>query len=102
MAAEQGDVEAQIEILLDEAIALDWMDDYKASAERVEEARARLPEAPSPLLEARLLLGTGRAAFRSSRNEEAAALLERAAAAAAELGDDGYETGVIALTLLGF
>src|SRR6185437_11320248 len=29
MAIEQGDGEAQVEILLDEATALDWMDDHK-------------------------------------------------------------------------
>jgi eukaryotic-like serine/threonine-protein kinase len=102
MALEQGDTAAQIEILLDEATAFDWMDDHTSSAERVEEARALLPEVRSPLLEARLLLGSGRAAHRFSRNEEAAAMLERAALAAEVLGEEGYETLVISLTLLGF
>ena len=102
LAAEGGDVAEQIEILLDEATALDWMDDFATSAQRVEEARALAPGARSPLLDARLLLGLGRSAFRGSRNDEAAALLERAAAAAGPLGDDGYETHVIALFQLGF
>ncbi|APR85996.1 serine/threonine protein kinase [Minicystis rosea] len=102
LAAEAGDVAEQIAILLDEATALDWMDAYKASRDRVESARALLPSAPSPLLDARLLLGLGRSAFRQSRNAEAAGLLERAVAAAAPLGDDGYETRVIALIQLGF
>jgi tetratricopeptide (TPR) repeat protein len=102
LAARGGDVAEQIAILLDEATALDWMDGYAASARRVEEAQALLPRARSPLLDARLALGLGRSAFRFSRNEEAATLLERAAAAAAPLGDDGYETHVIALLLLGF
>ncbi|WP_437673648.1 protein kinase domain-containing protein [Sorangium sp. So ce131] len=107
LAAHAGDVAEWIELLLDEATALDWMDDFEASQARVElarveEARSLPPEARSPLLEARLLLACGRSAFRFSRNGEAAALLERSAAIAAHLGDDGYETLVIALTLLGF
>ncbi len=102
MALADGDTAAQIEILLDEATALDWMDDYRSSEERVEEARALLPGTRSLLLEARLLLAGGRSAHRFSRNDEATALLESAAAAAEPLGEDGYETLVIALTLLGF
>ena len=39
MVDEQGDVAAHMEILLDEATALDWMDEYKSSEERVEQAR---------------------------------------------------------------
>jgi tetratricopeptide (TPR) repeat protein len=102
MAVEQGDVAAQIEILLDEATALDWMDDYKSSEERVEEAEALLPTAQSPLLEARVLMGVGRSAHRFSRNELAVAFFDKAVDVAETLGDDGYETLVIALTLLGF
>ncbi|MFT3765831.1 MAG: protein kinase [Minicystis sp.] len=102
MAEDAGDVATQIEILLDEATALDWMNEFKSSEERVLAARALAALGGAPLLEARLLLGLGRSAHRFSRNEEAAALLERAAAAAAPLGDDGYETLVIALSMLGF
>src|SRR5262249_3272759 len=46
-----GDAVAEIEILLDEATALDWMSEYKSSEQRVEEARALLDDARSPLLE---------------------------------------------------
>jgi tetratricopeptide (TPR) repeat protein len=102
MIQEQGDVAAQIDILLDEATAFDWMDDYTSSEARVDEAEALLPEARTPLLEARVLLGVGRAAHRFSRNEIAAALMEQAERAAEPLGEEGYETLVIALTLLGF
>jgi eukaryotic-like serine/threonine-protein kinase len=56
----------------------------------------------SPLLEARLLLGSGRSLHRASREDEAAALVEQAAAAAEGHGDEGYETLVIALLMLGF
>ncbi|APR88030.1 Putative serine/threonine-protein kinase pknB [Minicystis rosea] len=96
-----SDVAAQVDILLDEATTYDWMDDYKKSEERVEETRALLTLAASPSLDARLLLGFGRSAHRFSRNEEGAELLERAASLAEPLGDDGYETLVIALVLLG-
>jgi tetratricopeptide (TPR) repeat protein len=93
---------AQAEILLDEATALDWMDDYKTSEERVHEARALLAGGSTPLFDARLLLGLGRSAHRFSCNEEAVSLLQRAAEAAEPLGEEGYETLVIALLLLGF
>jgi tetratricopeptide (TPR) repeat protein len=102
IALEEGDAAGHVETLLDEATALDWMDNYKASKERVEEARDLLPGIRSPLLEARVLLGLGRSAHRASCNDLAAALLDQAAAAAEPLSDDGYETLVIALCLLGF
>ncbi|AUX48653.1 protein kinase [Sorangium cellulosum] len=103
IARARGDVPAQIDILLDEATALDWMDELKSSEERVQEAGALAAGiALSPALAARLALGVGRSLHRFSREEEAAAALERAAEAAAPLGDDGYETLVISLILLGF
>ncbi|WP_437675626.1 serine/threonine-protein kinase [Sorangium sp. So ce131] len=103
IARARGDVPAQIDILLDEATALDWMDELKSSEERVQEAGALAAGiALSPALAARLALGVGRSLHRFSREEEAAAALERAAEAAAALGDDGYETLVISLILLGF
>jgi tetratricopeptide (TPR) repeat protein len=102
MVHEAGDRTAEVEILLDEATALDWMDEYKASEERIAEAGALLPGVSTPLLEARLLLGRGRSAFRFGRHEEAARLLEEAVVKADDLGDDGYETLVLALMLLGF
>ncbi|WP_437905812.1 protein kinase [Sorangium sp. So ce327] len=103
IARARGDIRAQIDILLDEATALDWMDEFKSSEERVEEAGVLADEITlSPALTARLALGAGRTLHRFSREEEAAAALERAAASAASLGDDGYETLVISLLMLGF
>ncbi|WP_441289970.1 serine/threonine-protein kinase [Sorangium sp. KYC3313] len=103
IARARGDVPAQIDILLDEATALDWMDEFKSSEERVEEAGVLAEEIMlSPALAARLALGAGRTLHRFSREEEAAAALERAAASAASLGDEGYETLVISLLMLGF
>src|SRR5262249_34131457 len=74
MAAEQGDAAPQVELLLDEATALDWLNEFKTSEQRVEEARSIAEESGvgSPLLFARLLLGRGRSAQRFSRNEDAA------------------------------
>ena len=102
MARRTDDAAAEIEILLDQATTLDWMNDYQLSGERVREAQVLMPRVHSPLLEARLLLGVGRSLHRENRHEEAARLLEAAAVAAAALGDDGYETWVIALLLGGF
>ncbi len=102
VAEEDADVIACIDILLDEATALDWMDDFASSELRVREAEARMPPHAPSLLHARLLLGLGRSAMRWNRHDEAARLLERAIAAAEQLGDDGYETLVIALPMLGF
>ncbi len=102
MASEEGDILAQIELLFDEATALDWMDDFTSSEERVEGARALMPASPPPLLHARLLLGRGRSAQRLSREKEAAELLYLASVEAGRLGDEGYETLVISLLMLGF
>lgn len=102
IAIADGDVVTQVEILLDEATALDWMDDFRASKARVEQARTLMVSASSPLLEARLLLGRGRSSHRASRNEDAADFLARAIERAASLGEEGYESLVVALMLQSF
>ncbi len=97
-----GDTKDEIEILLDEATALDWMDEYTSSEARVDRARALASSTPvSSALEARLLLGRARSLYRFSRGEEAAELLERAVTLAEQLGDAAYETHVISLIVLG-
>lgn len=101
-AEEEGDVPGVVDLLLDEALVLDWMDEFAASEARVREAEARLPPGGPLILRARLLLGLGRSAMRFSRNDEAARLLERAVDAAEVLGHDGYETLVISLLLLSY
>ncbi|AUX34789.1 MULTISPECIES: serine/threonine-protein kinase PknK [Sorangium] len=102
MAVEEGDAIEQVEILLDEATALDWMDDYGRSKERVEQARAIAPSALPPALAARLSMSVARSLARESREKEAAPQLELAAAQAEALGDEGYETLVVSLVLLSF
>jgi hypothetical protein len=97
-----GDEIARAECLLDLATALDWANDFAGSAARVEEARAAAGAAPPPALAARLRLGRGRTLFRAARRAEARTALEEAVALAEPLGDEGYETLVIALLLLVF
>ena len=96
-----GDHASELESLLDESTALDWMNDYVRSAERVAQARAIAGAAPPPSVAARLALGEGRGLFRAQRWPEACAALEDAALRAKALGDAGYETLVIGLLLLG-
>ncbi|MEO7327929.1 MAG: AAA family ATPase, partial [Minicystis sp.] len=102
MAGRDGDVAMQVEILLDEATTLDWMEEHRGAEGRVAEAAALLPTPAPPLLHARLLLAEGRSAHRQSREREAARLIEQAAIEAGKLGDLGHETLVVALLLLGF
>jgi tetratricopeptide (TPR) repeat protein len=102
LAAAADDRTAELEILLDEANVLDWMDEYKTSGERLADAQALLPGGSTPPIDARLLLSEGRLAFRFSRNDDAAKMLDRAVALAERLGDDGYETLVGALMLQSF
>ena len=101
-ARELDHVKAEIDLLLDEATAIDWMNDFPGSALLVEEALqlSRVPGAETPIAKARLALGRGRALLRAGRWHESHAALEEAIALAERLGDDGYETLVIALLLL--
>jgi len=101
-AGERGDRSAEMALLLDQATVLDWMDEFKSSHERVAEAEALFPEVDSAALHTGLLLGIGRSLHRYSREKEAAGYLERAVALAEQLGDEGYETLVISLLMLGF
>ena len=97
-----GDLLLSVELLLDEAMVLDWMGDVKRAEERVLAAKERYVEGPSPLVDARLLLGLGRSLDRADRKEEAVTALSAAAERAAQLGEEGYETRTIASLLLGF
>ena len=97
-----GDTSAEIELLLDEAMALDWMDDFPGAEERSLRARSLSVVATSPTIEASLDLAIARSHHRQSRHHEAAELLESAAAKAEVLGDEGYETLVVARMMLGF
>lgn len=100
LARRMGDIRAEVEVLLDEAVALDWVNDYTRSEASVQEARALAVKVPSSYVQARLLLGVGRSWFRQGRWEAACPPLEAAADRALLLGDAAYETRVVAQLLL--
>ncbi|MCY0998634.1 protein kinase [Myxococcus sp. MISCRS1] len=95
-----GDVRSEVELLLDEAMALDWVNDYAASEERALEAQAMAMQVRSAYVQSRLLLALGRALFRKGEWQEAREPLEAAAVFAKRLGDAGYETQVVSQLLL--
>jgi len=103
MARQLGDKHEEVEVLLDEATALDWTNDYVRSEERVLEAMAIATFAllDSPSLQVRLQLGMGRAQLRQGQWEQARTLLVAAAELARSQGDSGYESLIISLLLLG-
>jgi eukaryotic-like serine/threonine-protein kinase len=102
LARQQGSVAEEVDLLLDEAMALDWTNDYAHSEERALQAQdlARAHGLDSPLLEARRLLALGRSQFRRSQWHEARATLEAAATRAHALGDAGYESLMAAQLML--
>ena len=102
LCRELGDRDAEVHVLLDEATALDWLIDFTASAERVEQAATLAVGLDSPILTARLLMARGRWAHRRDRSPEAIELLERSVETISSFGPDGYETLVAARLLLLF
>jgi tetratricopeptide (TPR) repeat protein len=96
------DPHGEVDCLLDEATALDWMNDFERSTERVAAAVALVGERPVPLAAARIELARGRSLLRAARWPDAVAALQSAAERAEPLGDEGYETLVVGLLLLGF
>ncbi|MCG8421150.1 MAG: protein kinase [Proteobacteria bacterium] len=98
IAEELNDRHAQADLLLAEATALDWTDDYMTSPQRVEEARSLVQQLDDTRLKTRYVMALGRSRFRQEKWDEAASLLRHASTAAAKLGD--YETHATALLLL--
>jgi tetratricopeptide (TPR) repeat protein/tRNA A-37 threonylcarbamoyl transferase component Bud32 len=101
IAESENDAFSQIDILLDEAMALDWVHQFETAQGFVERAAALSQHCSSPLLTARLELGRGRSLFRARKWTEARAPLESAVRQAEALSDEGYETWVVSLLLLG-
>ncbi|WP_342378728.1 protein kinase [Myxococcus stipitatus] len=99
-ARRRGDKRAEVELLLDEAMALDWVNDYPTSEARALEAQEKSASVGSPYVQGRLLLAVGRALFRKGEWAEAREPLEAAAEIARRLGDAGYETQVVSQLLL--
>jgi tetratricopeptide (TPR) repeat protein len=98
-ASKQGALETEVDILLDQAEVLDWMGDIGRSASMVEEAAARSAGVKTDWLEARLNMARGRVHHRRGESQESIEKLKEAAAQAERMGEDGYETFVIALAL---
>jgi tetratricopeptide (TPR) repeat protein len=94
----------EIELLLDQSMVVDWVGDYRKSAELVEEAeqvKTHMTAEPSELLQARLLVALGRKAYRAVQYDVSVEYNQEAARRAERLEDAGYETFVIALLLAG-
>ncbi len=100
LAQQIGDRQLEADILLDASTALDWTTDFVRSRELVDEAEVLAGAGTSDALRARLVLGKGRALFRSGRRAEACTALEHAVALAEKVGDEAYETLIISLVLL--
>ncbi len=100
--AQRGDDRLlEADLLLDEAMALDWLLDWPRSRALTERARALIPGDAPPALRARLLLALGRSLHRFNADAEAAGVLREAERLAATCGDEGYEVVVIADLVLG-
>jgi tetratricopeptide (TPR) repeat protein len=98
-ARDHGDERLSALALLEEATALDWLGEIELSAERTEEARARIESLDDAALEARLLCARGRSAWRAERIDDAVELLSRSTEAALACND--YDALVVSLLLLG-
>ena len=100
--AHQGqETETEVDVLLDQAEVLDWMGEIGRSATVVDEAAALADRVQADSLKARLTLARGRSVHRRGQAQESIELLKQAAEQAERLGEEGYETFVIALVLGG-
>ncbi|ACY15989.1 serine/threonine-protein kinase PknK [Haliangium ochraceum] len=102
IASERGDQAAEASLVLDMATVYDWTQDFRKAKSLVDEAERLAPSERTPLLDARLHMGQGRAHLRFRHWDESSRLLERAIELSEPLGDAGYENLVISLLMLGF
>jgi tetratricopeptide (TPR) repeat protein len=100
-AHQRQELETEVDVLLDQAEVLDWMGDMGRAASIVEEATVLAERVQADWLEARLTMARGRISHRRGHAQESVDLFKRAAAQAERMGEDGYETFVIALALGG-
>ncbi|MDB4973095.1 MAG: protein kinase [Myxococcaceae bacterium] len=89
----------EAELMLDEATVLDWTRDFAPSALLVREVAAGCAETTG-LLAARLAMSEARVEHRQGVAEACVRLGTEAATRAQRLGDEGYETRLIALMLV--
>jgi len=99
LAEQEGDARLIVDLLLEEATVLDWLEEWSESAARTEEASEGVQRLGDRRLEVRAELARGRMYFRSedwTRAVDAlSAMLEHAT------GAEDYEPLVIGLVLLG-
>jgi tetratricopeptide (TPR) repeat protein len=93
-------VERELELMLDEATVLDWMREGNQSRELAQKVAAS-QHVLSPLLKARLTMSIARAHNRRGEQEASISVGQEAVRLAEALGDEGYETRIIALLMLG-
>ncbi|MGK3984376.1 protein kinase [Sorangium sp. So ce136] len=98
LAEAAGDRGHAAELLLEEATALDWLEDFPASAAAAARAAELCAGLGDARLDARCLLASGRSDCRGQRVDEGIPKLEQAARGALALGD--HEAHVIARLLL--
>ncbi|WP_437944499.1 protein kinase [Sorangium sp. So ce281] len=98
LAEAAGDRARAAELLLEEATALDWLEDFPASAAIAARAAELCAGLGDARLDARCLLAGGRSDCRDQRVDEGIPKLERAARGALALGD--HEAHVIARLVL--
>ena len=92
---------AQIDILLDVGIVLDWTMDVSRSAAVVEEAASLTSGAsPPPEVTARLLMGRGRSLVRQEKTRDAIAVFQSVIDLAGSLDSGGYESYAQSLAML--
>jgi tetratricopeptide (TPR) repeat protein len=102
LAVRGGDPATQVDVMLDESMALDWLFEWSSSRELAERARELARGLSAPALQARVLLAVGRSLTRFNQDREAADLLRQASRRAEAIGDEGYEVQVTAGLMLGF
>lgn len=102
LAQAVGDAEAEAEILLERATALDWSHDVAGSRAAVDEAEALVKSAhvTARIVRTGILVGRGRTLLRQGNWAGSCATLELAVGEAEQLGHPGYEPLVVALLLL--
>jgi tetratricopeptide (TPR) repeat protein len=100
LSEELGDLRRQAETLLEDATALDWDQQFEASARRVEEARPIVAVLGDPRLALRLKVAEGRTCHRRRETEASIELFSEASAEALTLSE--IEPLVIAGLLLSF
>jgi eukaryotic-like serine/threonine-protein kinase len=101
LAARGGDPITLADVMLDEAMALDWLFEWRRSRELAESARDLLSGQEAPALKARVLLALGRSLHRFNEDKEAVELLREAFRLAEAVGDPGYEVQVTTGLMLG-